>query len=160
MHRSILNFISLMPKSAAATLLPCNCTWKTLCWQVISCEMIRAESCWCRQLPYLEAVVLETLRLRPPAYIVGRCAAEADDLAGYHVQPGKQSAVALHSFLCHQVSTDYCICSGFMLAADISLSPGTQLIPDAFLPSQHQWIETPQSLIILPLHCLLHQSKP
>ena len=25
-------------------------------------------------LPYLEAVVLETLRLRPPAYIVGRCA--------------------------------------------------------------------------------------
>ena len=28
----------------------------------------------CRQLPYLEAVVLETLRLRPPAYMVGRCA--------------------------------------------------------------------------------------
>ncbi|DBB01015.1 TPA: hypothetical protein ACH3X1_000917 [Trebouxia sp. C0004] len=48
-----------------------------------------------RQLPYLEAVVLETLRLRPPAYIVGRCAAEADNLAGFHVQPGKQSAVVL-----------------------------------------------------------------
>ncbi len=26
------------------------------------------------ELPYLEAVILETLRLRPPAYIVGRCA--------------------------------------------------------------------------------------
>lgn len=46
----------------------------------------------CRQLPYLEAVVLETLRLRPPAYIVGRCAAEGDDLAGFHIQPGQCSA--------------------------------------------------------------------
>ena len=43
--------------------------------------------------------MLETLRLRPPAYIVGRCAAEADDLAGYHVQPGKQSAVELQACL-------------------------------------------------------------
>ncbi len=58
-----------------------------------------AASCWCRQLPYLEAVVLETLRLRPPAYIVGRCAAEADDLAGYHVQPGKHSAVEMQGLL-------------------------------------------------------------
>ena len=32
-------------------------------------------------LPYLEAVVLETLRLRPPAYIVGRCASRDLQLA-------------------------------------------------------------------------------
>ena len=34
-----------------------------------------------RQLPYLEAVVLETLRLRPPAYMVGRCASRPVSLA-------------------------------------------------------------------------------
>lgn len=33
------------------------------------------------RLPYLEAVVLETLRLRPPAYIVGRCASRDLQLA-------------------------------------------------------------------------------
>ena len=43
----------------------------------------------CRQLPYLESVILETLRLRPPAYIVGRCASQADNLAGFQVQPGE-----------------------------------------------------------------------
>ena len=43
----------------------------------------------CRQLPYLESVILETLRLRPPAYVVGRCAAQPDDLAGFHVQTGE-----------------------------------------------------------------------
>lgn len=42
-----------------------------------------------RQLPYLESVILETLRLRPPAYIVGRCASQADSLAGFQVEPGK-----------------------------------------------------------------------
>ena len=35
-----------------------------------------------RQLPYLEAVVLETLRLRPPAYMVGRCASRPVTLTG------------------------------------------------------------------------------
>lgn len=51
----------------------------------------------CRQLPYLEAVVLETLRLRPPAYIVGRCAAEGDELAGFHVQAGDHCTPALQA---------------------------------------------------------------
>lgn len=53
-----------------------------------------------KQLPYLEAVVLETLRLRPPAYIVGRCAAEADDLAGYHVQPG--TTILVSPYIMHR----------------------------------------------------------
>ena len=42
----------------------------------------------CRDLPLLERVVLESLRLRPPAYMVGRCAAQADVLAGYSVRQG------------------------------------------------------------------------
>ncbi|DBA77753.1 TPA: hypothetical protein ACH3X2_008443 [Trebouxia sp. C0005] len=53
-----------------------------------------------KQLPYLEAVILETLRLRPPAYIVGRCAAEADDLAGYHVQPG--TTILVSPYIMHR----------------------------------------------------------
>ena len=32
-------------------------------------------------LPYLASVILETLRLRPPAYIVGRCASRDVQLA-------------------------------------------------------------------------------
>ena len=56
--------------------------------------------------------------------------------------------------------------SGFMLAADVFYflcivyvqRPGDQLIPNAILPSQHQYIGAPQSLIILPLQHLL-QSK-
>ena len=53
-----------------------------------------------------------------------------------------------------------------MLAADVFYflcivyvqRPGDQLIPNAILPSQHQYIGAPQSLIILPLQHLL-QSK-
>lgn len=39
-------------------------------------------------LPYVEAVVLEALRLYPPAYLVGRCAAQATTLAGYSLPAG------------------------------------------------------------------------
>lgn len=38
--------------------------------------------------PYLQAVVLETLRLRPPAYIVGRCAARAVRLGAFSLPAG------------------------------------------------------------------------
>ena len=40
--------------------------------------------------PYLQAVVLETLRLRPPAYIVGRCAARAVRLGAFSLPAGAQ----------------------------------------------------------------------
>lgn len=53
-----------------------------------------------RQLPYLESVILETLRLRPPAYIVGRCAAEDDNLAGYHVQAG--TTILVSPYIMHR----------------------------------------------------------
>jgi cytochrome P450 len=45
------------------------------------------------RMPYLQAVVLETLRLRPPAYIVGRCAAQAAELGAFSLRPGEE-----HSF--------------------------------------------------------------
>ena len=39
-------------------------------------------------LQYLEAVVLEALRVRPPAYLVGRCAARALELGPYSLPAG------------------------------------------------------------------------
>lgn len=39
-------------------------------------------------LQYLEAVVLEALRLRPPAYLVGRCAARDVELGPYTLAAG------------------------------------------------------------------------
>ncbi|KAK9903986.1 hypothetical protein WJX75_001915 [Coccomyxa subellipsoidea] len=41
-----------------------------------------------QELRYLQAVVLETLRLRPPAYIVGRCAATDVSLGGHQLPKG------------------------------------------------------------------------
>lgn len=41
-----------------------------------------------QQLRYLQAVVLESLRLRPPAYIVGRCAAQSVRLGPHSLPAG------------------------------------------------------------------------
>jgi cytochrome P450 len=46
-----------------------------------------------QELRYLQAVVLESLRLRPPAYIVGRCAARAVRLGPHSLPAG----AALHA---------------------------------------------------------------
>ena len=40
---------------------------------------------------YLQAVVLETLRLRPPAYIVGRCAQRAVQLGAFSLPAGESN---------------------------------------------------------------------
>ncbi|WP_435155271.1 cytochrome P450 [Haladaptatus sp. DFWS20] len=37
------------------------------------------------ELDYLEKVVMETMRLYPPAYVIYRQAVETDELAGYHI---------------------------------------------------------------------------
>jgi cytochrome P450 len=42
----------------------------------------------------LEAVVLETLRLLPPAYMVGRCAAQRTSLGGHAIPAGTTVLVA------------------------------------------------------------------
>jgi cytochrome P450 len=50
-------------------------------------------------LPYLNAVIRETMRLYPPAYAVGREAIEPFELGGYALRPGDQILVcqfALH----------------------------------------------------------------
>lgn len=43
----------------------------------------------CRQLHFLEAVILESMRLLPPAYLVGRCTTTALQLKGHTVPQGE-----------------------------------------------------------------------
>ena len=45
----------------------------------------------------LEAVILESLRLLPPAYLVGRCATASIELCGYRVPEGEHKTVPLSS---------------------------------------------------------------
>ena len=47
-----------------------------------------------QQLRYLQAVILESLRLRPPAYIVGRCAARGVRLGPHRLPAGAGTAKA------------------------------------------------------------------
>lgn len=44
-----------------------------------------------QELHYLQAVILESLRLRPPAYIVGRCAANDVTLGSHRLPQGSPS---------------------------------------------------------------------
>lgn len=54
-----------------------------------------------KNLPYLEAVVLETMRLYPPAYMVGRCCSEDVVLDGRHELP-KGTTVLVSPYLLHR----------------------------------------------------------
>ena len=42
----------------------------------------------CRDIPMLEAVILESLRLQPPAYLVGRCAATSQQMGPFCISTG------------------------------------------------------------------------
>ncbi|KAL4425407.1 hypothetical protein ABPG75_009423 [Micractinium tetrahymenae] len=53
-----------------------------------------------RRLPFVEAVVLEAMRLSPPAHLVGRCAAADTHLAGYYLQKG--TTVLVCPYLLHR----------------------------------------------------------
>ena len=55
-------------------------------------DLPTAESC--ARLEYCEAVVYETMRLAPPAYMVGRCCAEDVTVAGYDLPKGTTVLVA------------------------------------------------------------------
>ena len=55
------------------------------CTQVASGALLPADV---NGMRYLQAVVLETLRLRPPAYIVGRCAQRAVQLGAFSLPTG------------------------------------------------------------------------
>jgi cytochrome P450 len=46
------------------------------------------------ELPYLDAVIRETLRLYPPAFALGREASEHFELGGYEIAPGAQLLVS------------------------------------------------------------------
>lgn len=51
------------------------------------------------QMPYLRCVVLETLRMHPPAYVIGRTVLEPMALGGHRLEPGDSvlmSQYALH----------------------------------------------------------------
>ncbi|WP_266078668.1 cytochrome P450 [Haladaptatus caseinilyticus] len=52
------------------------------------------------KLNYLETVVMEAMRLYPPAYVVYRQAAEADELAGFHIPAG--TIVATPQWVVHR----------------------------------------------------------
>lgn len=46
------------------------------------------------KLRYLESFIWETLRLMPPAYVVGRCACHPTEVGGYHVPEGTTMLVS------------------------------------------------------------------
>lgn len=57
-----------------------------------------------RRMPYIESVVLEALRLYPPAYLVGRCAAE-DVLLDGGVEVKRGTTVLISPYLMHRDAT-------------------------------------------------------
>lgn len=52
------------------------------------------------KLRYLEAFIWETLRLMPPAYVVGRCACHPTELGGYKIPQG--TTILVSPYLLHQ----------------------------------------------------------
>jgi cytochrome P450 len=52
------------------------------------------------KLRYIEAIVLEAMRVMPPAYLVGRCTASNTDLAGYRIPKG--TTILVSPFILHR----------------------------------------------------------
>jgi cytochrome P450 len=78
------------------------------------------------QLKYTQAVVLEVLRIRPPAYMVGRCCADDVELAGYTLQAGTTiliSPYVIHRDPAYWVQPDT-FCPERFLTEDGEVVPG------------------------------------
>jgi cytochrome P450 len=52
------------------------------------------------KLQYIEAVVLEAMRVMPPAYLVGRCTASSTSLVGYNIPKG--TTILVSPFILHR----------------------------------------------------------
>lgn len=52
------------------------------------------------KLEYIEAVVLEAMRVMPPAYLIGRCTACSTELAGYSIPKG--TTILVSPFILHR----------------------------------------------------------
>lgn len=67
----------------------------------------------CSDLHYLEAVVLESMRLQPPAYMVGRCVTQHLDVKGYTLTPGAihpTDSLKLSASAFKRISTEFVLC--------------------------------------------------
>lgn len=53
------------------------------------------------RLPFCEAILLESMRVLPPAYMVGRCAAEDAVLGGGKYQVAKGTTMLVAPYLLH-----------------------------------------------------------
>ena len=73
-----------------------------------------------RSLRLLESVVLETLRLRPPAYIVGRCASVPVSLKGFQLSQGAQVSACVEQQLPITVHYRLAVCAPVL---DIDVLP-------------------------------------
>ncbi|MBX3085045.1 MAG: cytochrome P450 [Anaerolineae bacterium] len=49
------------------------------------------------QMPYLESVLKETLRIFPPAWIIGRCALEPVEIGGYTIEPNEPINICIYA---------------------------------------------------------------
>lgn len=49
--------------------------------------------------PYLWQVLDESLRLYPPAWILGRRVIQEDEIGGYYVAPGTVLAISIYTFI-------------------------------------------------------------
>lgn len=57
-------------------------------------------------LPYLRKVLDESLRIFPPAWVMGRCAIGEDEIGGYYVAPGTVIAICIHALHRHPAFWD------------------------------------------------------
>ena len=66
-----------------------------------------------KKMPYTQAVILETMRLRPPAYIVGRCTSKDGVILGGYSLP-RGTTVLISPYVIHKSSRYWSKADEFM----------------------------------------------